>query len=232
MKDNDFLKSIQLLDRAQLKLIAVVSMLIDHVGAVFFENAVWMRCVGRLAMPIFCFFIAEGYFHTRDRKKYLLRIGLFALIAEIPFDLAFYDSLAYWGHQNVMCTFFLAILAMLAFDECKARWDGKKGLAFGTAAAIVLALAATLAKTDYGAYGVALVFLFYIMRERGLLAQVAAALMYMLFTRNVGISLWAMASAVPILMYNGEKGRSLKWFFYCFYPGHLLIIGLISHFII
>ena len=72
-----------------LKLIAMISMVFDHAGDMFFHDQLWMRMIGRLAMPLFSFCIAEGYRYTKDRKKYLLRMGLFALISEIPFDLAF-----------------------------------------------------------------------------------------------------------------------------------------------
>lgn len=230
MNEKTFLEKIRVLNRTTLKLIAVVSMLIDHMGAVLFDDLYWMRAVGRLAMPIFCFFIAEGYYHTRDRKKYLLRMGLFALIAELPFDLAFNGTPFFWGHQNVMCTFFLAISAMWAFDEITLRNEGKKGRILGALAAFGVAIAATLLQTDYGAFGVAMVFLFHILRENGLLVQNIGALIYQFFARGAGIQAFAMLSAIPLMMYNGKKGRPLKWFFYCFYPGHLLILWAIKNF--
>ena len=82
-------RNCQILDGTMLKLIAMTSMVFDHAGDLFFHDQLWMRMIGRLAMPLFSFCIAEGYRYTKDRKKYLLRMGLFALISEIPFDLAF-----------------------------------------------------------------------------------------------------------------------------------------------
>lgn len=228
MEEKPFLEKIQLLDRTQLKLIAVISMIVDHLGVIFFDDAVWMRCIGRLAMPIFCFFVAEGYYHTHDRKKYLLRMGIFALISEFPFDLAFYGHFPYWKHQNVMFTFFLAILAMYAYQEIMSRRSDNVGKILGIAAVLACAFLAVFCFTDYNAMGVALVFLFFIMKDRGLLAQNAVALMYQLFIMGSGIQAFSMLSSVPLMMYNGEKGRKLKWFFYCFYPGHLLLFGLIK----
>ena len=77
----------QILDGTALKLIAVTAMILDHVGDNFFPDQIWMRIIGRMALPIFAFCIAEGFSHTRDRRRYLYRMGLFALLSEIPFDL-------------------------------------------------------------------------------------------------------------------------------------------------
>ena len=228
---NEFLKKIQLLDRCGLKLIAVVSMVVDHVGTIFFEDASWLRCAGRLAMPIFCFFVAEGYYHTKDRLKYLTRMGIFALVSELPFDLAFYGVPLYLNHQNVMFTFFLAMLGMFAYQEIMTRKTDNVGKIIGVISVLICGLIAIFLKTDYNAFGVALVFIFFVFKDRGLLIQNVVALMYQFVARGVGIQAWAMLSAVPLMMYNGEKGRSLKWFFYCFYPGHLLILYLINQFI-
>ena len=86
-------KAFQILDGTMLKVLAMISMVFDHVGDMFFPGVAWLRMVGRLAMPIFAFFIAEGYSHTHDKKKYLKRMGIFALISEIPFDLAFHGGI-------------------------------------------------------------------------------------------------------------------------------------------
>ena len=111
-------KRYQILDGTMLKILAMISMVLDHVGDLFFPGVTWLRAAGRLAMPIFAFCIAEGYAHTRDRKKYLLRMGLFALISEIPFDLAF-ESRIGLSHQNIMLTFFLSILALMLYDRIR-----------------------------------------------------------------------------------------------------------------
>lgn len=79
----------QRLDGTVLKLIACLSMFIDHLGAVCFSGMMGFRIIGRLAFPIYCFLLVEGAVHTRNMKKYILRMGIFALISEVPFDLAF-----------------------------------------------------------------------------------------------------------------------------------------------
>jgi len=99
------------IDAFTLKMIAAVTMLIDHVGYIFFPQYVLLRIIGRISFPIFAFLIVEGFMHTRDVKKYIFRMIIFALITEIPFDFAFYGTFN-WGHQNVLVTFLLALVAM------------------------------------------------------------------------------------------------------------------------
>ena len=117
---------IRILDGTMLKIIAMVSMVFDHVGDMFFPDTDWMRMVGRIAMPIFAFCITEGYIHTRNKNKYLMRMGVFALISEVPFDLAF-DGKVGLSHQNIMLSFFLAILALMLFDLIRGSKDEIKG---------------------------------------------------------------------------------------------------------
>ncbi len=114
-KRMDKLKRYQIFDGTMLKMIAMISMVFDHAGALFFPVLLWPRMIGRIAMPVFSFCIAEGYIHTRDKNKYLLRMGIFALISEMPFDLAFSEKIDF-SHQNIMFSFFLSILALRLFD--------------------------------------------------------------------------------------------------------------------
>ena len=126
------MKKVQILDGTMLKIIAMVSMVFAHAGDLFFPGVMWPRMIGRLAMPLFSFCIAEGYAHTRDKNRYLLRMGIFALISEVPFDLAFEGKVGF-GHQNIMLTFFLSILALKIFDLIRGEEPRNIGKAvFGT----------------------------------------------------------------------------------------------------
>ncbi len=217
----------RILDGTTLKLIAMVSMLVDHIGAVFFPEAIWLRAIGRLAMPIFSFCIAEGYIHTRDRKKYLIRMGIFALVSEIPFDLAF-DGRIGLGHQNIMLTFFIAILALMLFDMIRGEKPTITQNILATMTILMSAVVAFLAQSDYTLFGVLTVFLFYVLRRKHPLLRTAAGVGFLVALRSVGYNIAAALSFIPLAMYNGKKGRGLKWLFYAFYPGHLLVLYLIK----
>ena len=227
------LKKCQVLDGTMLKLIAMVSMVFDHVGDMFFPGLMWPRMIGRLAMPLFSFCIAEGFAHTRDKKEYLLRMGLFALISEIPFDLAFEGKIDF-GHQNIMLTFFLSILGLMLFDAIRGGKDNKeKKIPFwrtglGLLAVALLALASLVLHADYTAFAVIAVFLFYVLRQKHPLIRSAAGVAFLALTRTMGYYCATGFSFIPLALYNGKKGRGLKWLFYVFYPGHLLLLAVIK----
>ena len=133
----------------QLKLLAMIAMTLDHIGCIFFPRLPLLRMIGRLAMPILCFFIGEGLRHTRNPQKYLLRLVGFALISELPFDLAFYGRVN-WASQNVYFTLALGLMALrLLQSSSPRRWAGL--LAVGGAALLL--------RADYGLYGIAMILL-------------------------------------------------------------------------
>ena len=109
------------LNSLHLKLLAVVTMLIDHMGFTLFPHAVWMRAVGRLAFPIFCFLIAEGCAHTHDKKRYAGRLLLFAVLSELPFNLMCSGQWLSWNYQNVLWTLLIGALVCWAMDWARTR---------------------------------------------------------------------------------------------------------------
>lgn len=215
-----------------IKLIAIISMLIDHIGAVFFPQYTFLRAIGRIAFPIFSYFIAEGFYYTRNRTKYLLRLSLFALLSEIPFDLLFYGKILEFSHQNVFFTLALGLLAIWAIDYFK---DKNIALTiFGYLIAIGIAVLAYFMKTDYDAYGIVLIILFYAFRSNKLtmsVIYVIFAAIYSLLIYQYPLLLCQLFSLIPLSLYNGKKGSSsslVKYSFYLFYPGHLLLLSLIK----
>ena len=222
------LKKKQILDGTMLKIIAMVSMVSDHVGDLFFPGVMWLRMIGRLAMPIFSFCIAEGYAHTRDKNRYLLRMGIFALISEVPFDLAFEGKVGF-GHQNIMLTFFLSILALKIFDLIRGEEPRNIGkTVLGTLAVLVMAGLALLLRADYTIFAVIAVFLFYVLRNRHPLVRSGVGVGFLALTRTMGYYCTTGFSLIPLLLYNGKRGRGLKWLFYAFYPGHLLLLFVLK----
>lgn len=239
-----------------LKLLAVLTMIVDHIGAVFFPDLIILRMVGRLSMPIFCFLIIEGFRKTSNQKRFLLRLGLFALISEVPFDLAFSESWLHLQSQNVFATFFIAALALYFFEHPEglarlARFKQKPTTSVYRHAPdmvrfFILPAGAALTVglfTDYSALGfVMLIFLYFSYPlHKPLRLGLYAALMSLYAVSSVLTLLlkgnftldalpWAMLwfvaalAVLPLALYNGQRGRGLKWFFYVFYPAHLLIL--------
>ena len=227
---------------AFLKWLAVVTMFIDHACAVYFLTwyfpahkvtvfTYWLyyilRGVGRLAFPIYCFLLAEGFRRTKSVGKYLLRLGLFGLISEIPFDLAFENTLADWEHQNVFFTLALGLAAIWAWDtitrgdHCRCSFPR---LCIAMAAAAAAAGLAHLMRTDYGWVGGAVIMLMHIFRDepenRFLTAGPA-----LLFAGGIEAVGWPCFRLFD--RYNGRRGKQRKYFYYVFYPGHLLLLSLI-----
>ena len=200
----------------QLKLLAMLAMTADHIGAVFFPEIPLLRWIGRLAMPVLCFFIGEGLRHTRSPRRYLLRLTGFALLSELPFDLAFYGGIE-WGHQNVYFTLALGLLALWAIQS--------RGME-GWLLALTAALAAELLGCDYGMYGVLLILLldrFHRARSEQL---AAAALLNLAF---FGLQTQTLSLiALPLLwLYNGKRGRDDRRLFYLYYPAPLCVLGIL-----
>ena len=213
-------KQLPELTACSLKWIAAITMLIDHIGAIFYPDILGFRIVGRIAFPIFAFLIVEGFRHTHDLRKYMLRMLVFACVSEIPFDLAFFGIWFAPGHQNVMFTFFLALILLESLEKIYSA--GWRILAFiaGMALAYVL-------RTDYNYFGILLVCLyanFALCKERW--KRVFPTFLNVLAG---SVQIWGILAAVPLYFYGGKEGRKMKYFFYIFYPGHLLVLYFIKY---
>ncbi len=209
----------------QLKCIAIISMVIDHMGAVLFPQEIVFRIIGRIAFPIFCFQVSEGFFHTRDVRRYMARLGIFAVISEIPFDLALHGKMIEMAAQNVFFTLTLGVFMMYLL-----RMGGSIPVKILEVVSIVLL--ADFLHVDYGGGGILLILLFYLFHGKKL-AQLCMAAGWNLMDRVIYGS-WQIQCygvfAVPFLaFYNGERGRKMKYFFYLFYPAHLLVLYFISN---
>ncbi|MCR4955959.1 MAG: conjugal transfer protein TraX [Lachnospiraceae bacterium] len=203
-----------------LKIIAMVSMLIDHVGYVFFPDIIVFRIVGRLAFPIFCFCLAEGAYYTSNIRKYEFRLLVFALLSEIPFDYGLYHELWQPGHQNV---FFTLLCGLLVIDI--SRSFGRK---LGAVAFVILGFLSVACKFDYQIMGVSFVVIFYFMKDAEQKYRGPLFVGLLNFAANATrIQAFASVACILILFYNGEKGRGVKWLFYLFYPLHLAVIGIV-----
>ena len=223
------------LDGGTLKGMAAVLMLTDHVGAILLPQVLILRCIGRLAFPVFAFFVAEGYTHTRDFRKYLLRMAAWAVVSEALFNLE--NGLIFdLTRQNVLWTFCLALLTLRGLDRLR-RVPGAIGYA-GAALALAAGFAAgELLRVDYGGWGVLSVVLFYLCRQGqyarpGLLAGMLVlnglcigSMKTAVFGIQVPIQIFAVAALPLLWLYNGRPGaKGWRWAFYVFYPAHLLVL--------
>lgn len=223
------------LDGGTLKCIAAALMLTDHVGAILLPEVPVLRCVGRLAFPIFAFFIAEGYAHTRDFGRYFRRLAILAVVSEIPFNLengAVFDL----TRQNVLFTFCLALLTLRGLEAL----GRERGFGHWAGCGLVLAAgfaAGELLRTDYGGWGVVTVALLQLCRDGKyaklwlLLAMAAVnglgmgSLTMPVFGGEMPIQIFAVAALPVIWLYNGQAGpKGLRRAFYVFYPAHLLVL--------
>jgi hypothetical protein len=217
----------------QLKIIAMVSMLLDHVGLLFFPDEQIFRILGRIAFPIFAYMIAEGCRYTKNRAKYLGMIGGMAIIFQIVYFVAM-QSL----YQGILVTFSLSIIVIYSIDgivRSKKLWKCLAGIgALLCVVAFVFVLPYFLKNTDfdidYGVWGILLPILVYLMPSRPW--QIGAAsvfllvrVLYYLFIVPMPIQAWSLL-AVPLLaLYNGKRGKAkMKYLFYIFYPAHLVIL--------
>lgn len=218
----------------QLKLIAIITMLIDHIGAAILEKnsevyaqyymqSDFMRTIGRMAFPIFCYLSVQGFLHTKNIKKYILRLFVFALLAEVPFDLAFFDSYFYVEYNNVIWSILLGIMMLAVIRKYE-----QKSVIVMAAVAAALTLGYVL-KTDYLYIAPLLMGILYQLRYNKKKQMVAgAALMFFLNVTSDWIgAVMTVLSFVCVWFYDGKKGRGWKYFFYIFYPAHLLILYVI-----
>lgn len=211
------------LNSFQLKCIAIITMLTDHVGAVLFPDEMSFRIIGRIAFPIFCFLIVEGFFHTRDVRRYMIRLGVFALLSEIPYDLAFHGKLVDVTRQNVFFTLLLGIVLMYLLE--------KSPNIFIKAAEIFLVIcAAEVLSTDYSGKGVLLILIYYVFKRWKEMYLCAGAVWNFLYGWGK-IQCFGVMAAFFLALYNGERGPGLKYFFYIFYPAHLLVLYTLKMYI-
>lgn len=204
-----------------LKILAVISMTLDHVGMLFFPQSILLRAVGRLAFPIFAFLTAESCRKTHDPDAYIQRLLCWGIISEIPFDLFCFGTIFSPTGQNIFFTLFLGSLAIRL-------WQLQGNRRFFSLLPLV---AADMFAVDYGFLGVATIVLLFLALERQEPVSAGGILVIncILFSVIYGwpVQLAGIAALVPLHFYNGRRGRSWKRFFYSFYPVHLLLLWLI-----
>ena len=148
----------------ELHIFAMLFMLCDHLWGTLFISQEWLTCIGRIAFPIFAFMIAEGYRHTKNLKQYVLRIFIGALLAEIPFDMMISGNIFYPYHQNVLWTFLIGLLLIIAIDKVNSRFSSIGAVLINNALVLIGFLSGYGFITDYYGAGVMMVVVFYIFK--------------------------------------------------------------------
>lgn len=236
-----------------IKLIAIITMFCDHFGDAILGRFSILNIIGRIAFPLFCFQIVIGYKHTKNINKYIIRLLLFGIISQIPFSLFTYSYVGRFDLLNVYFTLAFGLLAVYVLDVLP-----KKYKLIGVFLDVILMIIAEFLQTDYGWFGVCLIiciYLFYndtktditkneysitFFNNNILFTLVFFSLVVIKFSNYFVAGSYTMAivqilgTFFPIifmLLYNGKKGHRMKYFFYTFYPLHLLIL-VILHYLI
>lgn len=246
------------MDSFTLKSIALITMLIDHIGYVFFPECYILRFIGRIAFPIYAFLLIQGFLHTRKStklKKYIQRMFIFALISEVSFDLCFYEQPFYPAYQNVYFTLFLGLMSLYFYEYLESKnKDGFYSI-------ILFCAIAFLLKTDYNVIGTIYFFSFYFIekaKENKKSIKFQNMLYFILifvialfeivtsaydltikaiwesFKQYSWVYLGLFLSIIPISLYNGKLGyktKTTQFVFYWFYPIHITVIYLIYNLI-
>ena len=200
-------------------------------GYIIFGKLSYFNYIGRIAFPIFAFQISEGYIHTKNLKKYFLRLFLFAIISQIPFML-FNKLISNNFSLNVFFTLLLGLFSIYIYDKSKYK-------ILGIASAILIGFIANFIHSDYGFYGVAIIFLFYIFKNNFIKAAIAfiiaTVIKYLILIIKYGyldvlfyLLICTLSSIIFISFYNGKKGKNSKYLLYLFYPIHLLLLYALS----
>lgn len=230
------------LTKNTLKVIAVIAMTIDHIGMILVPSSsvlsFAMRFVGRLTAPIMCMFLAEGYFYTSNKRKYGARLLVFAVLSQVPYALAHGNSLLK-ADFNMIFTLFFCFLILLANEKVDNA---------ALRAVVICLLAAATCFSDWGVIAPLWVLSFYAFRENKKKLTVAYLLIFVpcmampaVFSASAGQSLFREAWQAGLLLfvpliylYRGEEGKKTtlsKWFFYVYYPLHLLLLVMVDKYI-
>ncbi len=244
-----------------LRILATVFMLSDHLWASVVPGNHWMTDLGRLAFPIYAFMISEGFVHSRDAKKYLRRLLIFAAVSEIPFNLFYSGEVFDPFNQNVLFTFVWGLLAIMQIDKIKTAFKNNKdekntkllikNIAVSLLLIALISLGAKFTFTDYKFLGYLTVIMFYLFRDFpfAFVLQIVGMvfLNWIWFkgeivfvelfgqTYDIPNQAYAVFALIPIWLYGGKKGKSLgkagQYGFYAFYPLHMLILYFIQQII-
>lgn len=220
------------LDTNFIKIVAIISMTLDHVGNAFFPEYPVFRWIGRIAFPLFCYCLTVGMLYTHDIKKYILRLGSFALISQPFWILAFNadDIIGNIFNLNIFFTLVVSLLATWGFKE-------KKWWLFITGLVLL-----NVINFDYAMTGLILMLIFYLCRNKPLLGALIYSITYLpaingymedplalkIGAQAISFEIFALLALPFIYIHTNSNLKISKWFFYIYYPAHLFVIFLVQ----
>ncbi len=231
-----------------LKIIAIICMTIDHLGVCLgtvyedgsyyltgfmsYDTYTILRIIGRIAFPIFCYLIVEGFFYTRDVMNYVVRLLVFAFLSQAPFSLLTRGTpFSFNQNLNVFFTLALGLITIAAIEygktQCKKKVINKPLFIF--ISLVVIICTTTFADTiscDYAGYGVLVIVIFYVFRDKPLL--ITAGLLIATLILSNELELYSLLAMIPIVLHNHQKGPSMKYVFYSYYPVHMIVLYFIA----
>ena len=214
-----------------LRIIALACMCVDHAGLALFPNVGLFRCIGRIAFPLYCFLLAQGFIHTRSLRSYGRRLLLFALLSEIPFDLLIFGQLSSIMEQNVLFSLLFGLMALTAAKAYREK-------PFSACLIIVsLCMAAMVSRVSFGWLSIALCLCAFYTQGNRLLLLFSYAISLLTYTLSlylsgvtqswVLVSFCSLSALLPLLFYSGRCGPRhpvLTFAFYASYPLHMLAL--------
>jgi hypothetical protein len=217
-----------------LKIIACITMILDHIKYVMpITNNFITQYFGRISFPLFAFVLTEGYVHTKDLKKYYERLIIFAIISQIPF-MMFRTFVGEWKMLSIMVTLLLGLISITIYDKCENKFLGFIG-------AIIPIVLGKILNVDYGAFGVAVIFIMYLFKDNEILLVFSYLIVLAMhfyirgklnfLSSNILTFIFYCVPLVFILLYNGKQGKKLKYFYYWFYPVHMLLFSIIGYYL-
>ena len=202
-----------------MQIIAMLTMLIDHIGYIFFPGELTWRYIGRIAFPIYCYALVQGHIHTSSRPKYLMRLLIIAIIAQVPYNLALNP-----GGWNVVVTLLLSAIMLVILDKLPNPW-------FGVPLVIVAIGLMDYFPIDYNAYGLLLVLIFRYTKSYWLIAAHLILNIFYLFYNGWVVQMYSILPTMliviaPALWRYLERHRIPRWVWWSFYPAHLLVLAI------
>ena len=206
-----------------LKIIAIIAMTLDHWNVIL-GGPIYMRILGRLSFPIFSFLIGEGYRHTKNKKKYFVKIFLYSILLQMPVYF-------FYSKEEKLNIFFTLASGILLLSILE---NNKMSNVIKYFCALILLIISEYLKFDYGSYGIISIFIFYKFKEKKMLISflfLLVNIVYIVTGKIFSIQIFSLFSLIFIFKYNGKEGKKNKQFFYLYYPTHILLLYLLSKFI-